>query len=337
MKLRYDQLSAHLKKSLSAIYLLYGDEPLLVQEAMDLLRHTARHQGYAERHCFTLEPGFDWQTLLHAGQNASLFATQRLFELRLEGGKVDATGSNALSHYAEYPPNDTVLLITAGKLDAATQKSRWFKAIETVGVIIPTGTIPAAQLPAWIETRLQQKGFHPTSESVALLADRVEGNLLAAAQEINKLAVLYGGGSLSADHVWTAVCDSARYSLFDWIDAALQGQAERVVRILDTLREEGIEPVQINWALHRELRTLTAIAQQQQCGQSVEAALAQQQVWDKRRPLVRQAVARLPLEASYRLLARCARVDLVSKGAASGDAWAELLGIGLSVAGQRII
>lgn len=337
MKLRPEQLAAHLRKALAPLYLVYGEETLLAREAADAIRAAARERGHDERECLTVDAGFDWQVLRQLAASPSLFASRRLLELRLDGARPGEAGAKALCDYAARPAGDSVLLITAGKLDWNTQKSRWFAALDEAGVAVPAMPVEPRQLPAWIERRLRERGLNPMPEAVTLLAERVEGNLLAAAQEIEKLTLLVGDRELTVQAVLAAVGDSARYSIYDWVDAALLGQAERVARILDGLRGEGVEPVLANWALHQEIRRLTALAFARSQGQPLEAALTAQQIWEKRKPLVRQALQRLTLADCRRVLRACARTDRTIKGVETGSPWDALLANGLRLAGLELL
>jgi DNA polymerase-3 subunit delta len=336
LRLRPDQLAAHLRKTLALLYLVFGEEPLQALEAADAIRAAARERGH-ERDCLTVEAGFDWNSLRQQACSPSLFAPLRLLELRMGNAKPGDAGAQALSAYAARPPEDIALLITAGKLDWNTQKSRWFAALDEAGVVVAAAPVEPQQLPGWIERRLRSRGLDPVPEAVTLLAERVEGNLLAAAQEIEKLALLADDRELTAQAVLAAVGDSARYSIYDFVDAALLGQPERVARILDGLRDEGIEPVLVNWALHQESRRLAMLAFARSRGQSLEAALAEQKVWEKRKPLLRQASQRLALTGCRRLLRACARTDRTIKGAETGSPWNALLANGLRLAGLELL
>ena len=337
MRLRPEQLAAHLRKTLAPLYLVYGEEMLLAREAADAIRATARERGHAERECLTVESGFDWNTLRQLAASPSLFASRRLLELRMGDAKPGDAGARALSEYAVRPAGDAVLLITAGKLDWTTQKSRWFAALDEVGVTVPAPPVEARQLPAWIERRLRERGLNPEADAVALLSERVEGNLLAAAQEVEKLALLAGDGPLTTEVVLAAVGDSARYSIYDFVDAGLLGQPERVARILSGLRGEGVEPVLVNWALHREVRVLAALAFARGQRQSMEPVFAAHKVWDKRKPPLLQALRRLSPSDCRRLLDACARTDRLIKGVETGSPWDFLLANGLRLAGLELL
>ena len=336
MRLRPDQLAAHLGKTWGPLYLIFGEEPLQALEAADAIRAAARKRGH-EREFLTVEAGFDWNALRQQAASPSLFAERRLLELRMGNVKVGDAGARALCDYVARPAEDVVLLITAGKLDWNTQKSRWFAALDGAGVVVAAMPVEPQQLPGWIERRLRERGLSPLPEAVTLLAERVEGNLLAAAQEIEKLALLVDDRQLTAQAVLAAVGDSARYSIDDFVDAALLEQPGRVARILSGLREESVEPVLINWALHQEIRRLAMLAFARSRGQSLEAALAEQKVWEKRKPLFRQALQRLTSADCQHLLRVCARTDRTIKGAETGSPWDALLANGLRLAGVELL
>jgi DNA polymerase-3 subunit delta len=336
-QLRVDQLSAHLKQSLVPIYFIHGDEVLLVNECADAIRAVARAQGYTDRQVFTVEPGFDWQSLLAAGDSLSLFAERRIIELRLPTGKPGKEGTGILRDYAQRPPEDTLLLIISGKLEKAARRSKWVQSLDRAGVSIAVWPVDAGQLPAWIERRLGARGMRPSPEALQLIAERVEGNLLAAAQEIEKLYLLHGAGTLDADSVTGLVADSARYDVFGLVDAALAGDVAHTQRILSGLRAEGVDPVLVLWALTREIRALTTMARQLQGGSGLAQVLGAQRVWEKRKPLISSALKRIRGRQWWQLLQRCAHIDRIIKGRAAGSAWDELLQLTLTLAGAGVL
>ncbi|MFQ5488684.1 MAG: DNA polymerase III subunit delta [Gammaproteobacteria bacterium] len=337
MKLNARQLPRQLESGLAPLYFISGDEPLLVQEACDLVRRHAREQGCSERIVIHAESGFDWNSLLQEASGMSLFAERRLLELRLPGGRPGEAGGRVLQAYGEQPPPDNVLLIISGKIDAAQQRSRWFKALEQAGVVVQVWPLTARELPAWIEQRMRGAGLRPQREAVLLLAERVEGNLLAAVQEIEKLRMLHGAGPLGVDEVLAAVADSARFDVFALVDSALAGDGRRAARILGGLRREGVEPVLVLWALGREIRSLAAMAALLAGGTGLEQVLARQRVWEKRKPLLRQALQRHDRRRWQHLLRRAAHLDRLIKGQAAGNIWDELLQLSLEVAGISIL
>ena len=336
MRLRPDQLAGHFRKSLASIYLVYGEEWLIAQEAADAIRAAVRSRGHDERECLTVVTGFDWSALRQLAASPSLFANRRLLELRLGEAKPGDAGSKALVDYAGHPADDAVLLITAGKLDWQMQKSRWFTALDEAGVTVPAAAVELRQLPGWIEKRCQTRGLKPTLEAVTLLSERVEGNLLAAAQEIDKLDLSVSDRQVTAETVMAAVGDSSRFSIYDFVDAALLGQPERTARILYGLRGEGVEPVLVNWALHREVRILNALACARSQRQSLEPVFAAHKVWDKRKAPLNQTLQRLSLTDCRCLLRECARTDRTIKGMAPGSPWEALLANGLRLAGVEL-
>ncbi|MEJ2643427.1 MAG: DNA polymerase III subunit delta [Gammaproteobacteria bacterium] len=337
MQVRLEQLDGQLNGGLAPVYLLYGEETLLVQEAADAIRARARAEGYSSREVMHVESGFDWNALAQASNSLSLFAERRIIELRIPGAKPGDAGAKALRAYAERPPEDTLLLVIAGKLDAAARRSQWVKALEGAGVGIPVWPVDARRLPAWIRRRMEQAGLHPTPAAISLLADRVEGNLLACAQEIEKLRLLQEPGPVDAEAVAAAVTDSARFDVFTLVDSALGGAAARSNRILAGLRAEGVEPVLVLWALARELRVLAAMAREVAAGESPDRVLARRRVWDSRKPALKAALGRYRAPAWQSLLRQCAVIDRMVKGQAPGNPWDELVQLTLRIAGHRLV
>ncbi len=334
MNLRPEQLQERLRAGLAPVYLISGDEPLQQGEAGDAVRGAARAQGFGERQVMHVEGGFDWQSLLAEANALSLFAERKLIELRLPSGKPGAAGTKALLAYLERPPEDTVLLIVSGKLDKAAQKTQWFKAVDRAGVTVQVWPVEPRELPGWIERRLRQRGLSPAAGAAALLAERVEGNLLAAAQEVEKLVLTCGGGELSVEAVAAAVANSARFDAFGLVDAALLGDAARVTRMLHGLQTEGVEPLALLWAVVRELRSLAQMAAQVEAGVPRDRALSR--VWGKRKGAVGAGLARHNARRWQQMLRRAARIDRIAKGAAAGNAWDELLQLLLLLAGVQL-
>ena len=332
-QLRIEQLGAHLGSELAPVYFIHGDETLLVDECADAVRAATRKQGYSDRQVFTVEPGFDWQSLLAACDSLSLFSEQRVLELRLPTGKPGKEGAKVLREYAERPPEDTLLLIVSAKLEPAARRSKWVQALDKAGVSVAVWPVEVTQLPAWIDGRMRARGMQPSRDALHLIAERVEGNLLAAAQEIEKLYLLSGPGPLELETVTELVTDSARYDIFGLVDAALAGDTLHVQRILTGLRGEGVEPVLVLWALAREIRTLTGMARELRGGVALARVLASWRVWDKRKPLISGALKRIRGRQWWALLQRCAYIDRVIKGRAAGSAWDELLQLALRLAG----
>ena len=332
-QLRADQLARQLVAGLSPVYFIHGDETLLVGECADAVRSTARQQGFSDRQVFSADSGFDWTNLLAASDSLSLFSERRILELRLPTGKPGREGARVLCEYTERIPEDTVLLIISAKLETAARRSKWVQALDSVGVSVPVWPVEAAQLPAWIERRMRVHKMRPSREALQLIADRVEGNLLAAAQEIEKLYLLHGPGALDLETVAELVADSARYDIFVLVDAALAGDAAYAQRVLAGLRAEGVEPVLVLWALSREIRSLESMARAIQGGVSLRRVLTERRVWDKRKPLISGVLQRIRGRQWWTLLQRCAELDRVIKGRAPGSAWDELLQLTMWLAG----
>lgn len=340
MKLSPAQLGKHLQGTLAPVYAISGDEPLLCQEAADAIRSACREQGYGERQVFNAEANFDWGQLYEAGASLSLFAARRLLELRIPNGKPGDKGAAALLEYLERPPEDTVLLISLPKLDGSTQKTKWAKALidGPHALFVQIWPVEVAQLPQWIRQRLAQAGLAATPEAVDLIAARVEGNLLAAAQEIEKLKLLAESGQVDAATVQAAVADSARFDVFGLIDAALNGEASHALRTLEGLRGEGVESAVVLWALARELRQLAGIAHQHAQGVPLDKAFAacRPPIWEKRRPLLGRALQRHPVARWGQLLQAAQLIDAQIKGQAPGDPWSSLANLTLALAGKRL-
>ncbi|MCC2637110.1 MAG: holA [Moraxellaceae bacterium] len=335
MKLRWDQLPRQVREPLQPIYMLYGDEILLQQEAGDLLRSAARAQGFSERELYHAERGSDWNELLASANNLSLFGDRKLIEIRFSG-KPDASATAALERYAASPSPDTLLLLVLPKLDGTAQKAKWFVACENAGASLQLPQIDAHTLPDWLRARLQQQGLTMEPEAFTLLCDRVEGNLLAARQEIEKLRLLAPDGVLSLDLVRSAVGDSARFNVFDLADSALSGDPARAARMLSGLRAEGHSESSVLWALAKDARTLAALREGLEAGQPMGALLQQCGIWQKRQGLFQRAVQRITPALAQRLVEEVQAADLAIKGQSQERAWDVLLRLALLMAGRPL-
>ena len=321
MKIRANQLSSHLKNSLAPCYLVTGDEHLLVAEALDDIRKAARAAGFGNRELHVATTGFDWSQLMSSTGNMSLFAEQRIVELRLPTGKPGRTGGQAIVDLVEQSGPELLFIVTAPKLDRSAAASKWARSIESHGVALQIWPIGLRELPGWIANRMRQAGLQPDRDAVALIADRVEGNLLAAGQEIEKLRLLLGEGKVTADDVKEAVANSSRYDVYKLTDAALAGDAPRAVRILGGLRAEGVEPVIVMWALTRELRTLATLDDAVRQGTDLGSAMQAARVWNSRQGLMRSCVSRHKHGDFHRMLKASGRADAAAKGQRYGDPW----------------
>lgn len=336
MQLRPDQLDQHLAQDLSPIYFITGDEPLQHAEAADAIRRTARERGYTSREVYEARADFAWESLAQAGANMSLFGDRLLIDLRLPTGKPGRDGGAALKSWAQAPPPDTLLLITAPKLEQQARQNAWYKALERAGTVITVTMPPRQRLAQWLTGRMRARGLQPHGDAVALLAEKVEGNLVAAAHEIDKLVLLHGAGVIDDAAVREAVADSSRYSAFDLADAMLDGAPERIGRIAAGLRGEGTAEALVFWAVHREVEQLAAIAARVEAGASLRKALHAAGVWQQRQERVAAAVRRHSAATWAQLLATCARLERLAKGAEHGSFWEELVELGLIVAGADL-
>ena len=344
MQLALAQLSAHLQKGLRNLYVLHGDEALLVQEAADAIRAHARAQGHTERTVYTVQGAhFDWSEVLAAGGSLSLFADKQLVEIRIPSGKPGKDGSSALQSLAESvsQQEETLTLITLPRLDAATRKSAWFAALEQAGVSVPVETVERNALPAWIAQRLQQQGQHVQSgeqgqQALQFFADRVEGNLLAAHQEIQKLALLHPPGELTQHDIEAAVLNVARYDVFKLSESVLSGNILRVHRMLEGLQAEGETPVLVHYTLGEDIRALKRVKDAVAAGKPMPMALREQRVWGVRERQFERVLPRLSVARLQGLLQAAHQVDGVVKGLKTAgwpaDPWQALERLALRLA-----
>ena len=316
---------------LKPVYLIAGEEHLLVLEAADALRARARALGFNEREVLDAETHFDWDALARAGASMSLFASRRLIDMRLPTGKPGKEGSDAIVEYCENPPPDTALMIVANQWSKQQQAGAWVNAIERIGVVVPVWPLKPDELPDWIGQRMASRGLKPDRAAIEALADRVEGNSLAAAQEIDKLALLHGSKPLDADTLEQLVTDSARFDVFKLVDAALEGDAARTIRVLHGLRAEGEQvPALMGWVLN-QLQLIARLAS----NSNLSSAFRNEHIWPARERVYRQALSRADRAHWEKCLIQAARVDRLSKGRGWGDPWRELERLLVAVAMPR--
>lgn len=336
MRLSADRLEGHLAKALAPVYLIAGDDPLLVDEAADAVRARARADGFDERERHVAESGFDWAAVGEASATMSLFARRKLIEIRVPTGKPGAKGGAALGDLAEKADRDTCLIVICPRIDKKAQQAKWVKRLDKAGVFVQVWPVDLGRLPGWIAGRMKARGLTPSGDAVAMLADRVQGNLLAADQEIEKLLLINGPGAVDGEAVARAVADSARFDVFALADCALLGDLPRALRILDGLRAEGVEGTLVLWALGREVRVLVKILTAVERGTSLERAMAAQKVWSNRTTLVARSARRVrSAAAARRLLALCAEGDLVLKGRRHGETWQMLTALLAALTGAQ--
>jgi len=335
MWLKTEQLPAALARQLAPIYLISGDEPLQIGEAADAIRLAAKEAGYDSREVLTVGTGFDWTEFMQAADSMSIFSEKKMIDLRIPSAKPGAEGSKAFVNYCARLPEETLLLITAGKLDKSAKKSKWVTTLEKSGVAMQVWPLTGGDLVRWVEKRMQNRGLSANEAGFKLIASRVEGNLLAAAQEIEKLYVLYGQGHLTDVQIEQAVADASRYDVFNLVDAALSRRVARVLKIMAGLQHEGIAAPVVLWALTREIRNLIHIKQKLAAGQPRNSVFMQHQVWDKRQKLVAHALNKFEQKGLLNMLLVAAKADRQIKGEQAGDCWESLLEISLMMAGKK--
>lgn len=329
MRIKLDQLSQSLQKQTAPLYTLFGNESLLILEAADLIRTHAQQHGYTERELFAVDQHFDWSDLLNAGNNLSLFGDRKIMDIRIPSGKPGKEGGKAIENYCSALPPDTLTLFTLPRIDKQGQATKWFKTLEATGVLVQVYTIERNQLPDWIGQRLGRQQQKTDSATLQFLANQVEGNLLAAHQEIQKLALLYPSGSLTFEQVKDAVLNVARYDAFQLSDAMINADATRFIRILTGLQGEGTAPLLILATLTEQIRQLITIRQGLDTGQSLTQLLQTARIWGDRQKSAQTAVNRVSLKALMQSLSDAAEIDRMIKGVARGDVWDELLQLGL--------
>ena len=331
MRFDSEQLSQHLNRGLAPLYTIVGNEPLLALEAGDQLRASAREAGYAERTVLTVESGFDWGSLGAAGASLSLFSERRLIELRIPSGKPGVAGAEALQRYCGELAPDTVTVVHLPEMDWKSTQAAWFESLETHGIVVEARPVARADLPRWLAARLSRSKQSVDAPTLQFIADRVEGNLLAAWQEVQKLALLLPAGKLAADEVRKAVLDVARFDIDDLSAALLGGDAAHYVRVLDHLQAEGIGMPLVLWAVSNDLRAAHLVGQALARGAPAANALRDARVFGPRRSSMERAARRWTPAAVEAALLRAAHIDRLSKGLGRGNAWDELRELGLAL------
>lgn len=324
MQLAPAQLKQHLTKTLAPIYVLTGDEPLAQSECLDAIRHAARQDGADERASFMVERSFNWQSIQQFGQELSLFASKRILEISIPNGKPGVEGGKALAALAENPIPDTTIVIIMPALAREAKKSVWFSKLQSGATVIELHDIASAQLPQWIAKRLALQEQQADEASLAFMAHQVEGNMLAAHQEIQKLGLLYPKGALTAEEISTAVLNVSRYDAFQLGEAVLAGDAERTSRILQGLQDEGEQPVAVMNPLIWVLRPLVRVKRAQARGENINNAMTGARIYGSRQQQTQRALSRLSLRQLEAALQKLCDIDRIAKGIMNGDAWLEL-------------
>ena len=333
MRIRPEQLAQHLQH-LAPCYLVQGDEPLLLQELADDIRQAARDQGFLDRDLFHVEGRFDWQQISAADQAMSLFASRKIVEIRIPSGKPGKDGGATLLELADNPNPDNLILIVAGKIDAAGQKSKWYKAMEKNGVAVSVYPLEIKEMPRWISQRATKLGLQIDPPAAQLLAQRTEGNLLATAQELQKFTLRTETTPISVDEVADDVGGHARYSSFQLVDEALNQNPQRALTILNGLHEEGSEPLAILWVFAREIRLLGKLISHPE---GIQAGLDQARIWPKKRVGIVQKAAQSHSKTSVQnMLDLCLRIDQSSKGVGHEKVWDLLSRLTLALANHPL-
>ncbi|NIO43868.1 MAG: DNA polymerase III subunit delta [Burkholderiales bacterium] len=335
MRFDADQLDQRLRRELAPLYVVFGEELLLALEAADRIRAAALAAGFEERKILIADGGFDWAALREAGQSLSLFASKRVVDLRIPSGKPGKNGADALVDYCQALPEDTVTLVSLPALDRHALASKWFGALEKTGETVHAKAIGRDRLPSWISQRLAQQQQSASRETVAFIAERVEGNLMAAYQEIQKLALLFPPGDLSFDAVKGAVLDVARFDVFELGATILRGDRNHFLRMLDGLRGEGAATPLVLWAIAEEARAMSRVRAIMDHGGSLPQAMQQARVWGTRQKLLPQALHRLDQQQLLAALDKASWVDRMAKGLVKGEVWDALLDLGMTLMPQR--
>lgn len=314
----------HVETPLKPLYVIHGEEDLLRIETLDTLRLAAKQQGYLNREVYTVDPHFDWNEFIQSTGSVGLFAELKLLELHIPNGKPGKNGGEALIKLAERLPEDTVTLVMLPKLEKAQTQAKWFGALAAKGVMLEAKTVGAHALPQWIQGRLKKYGLEIETDALSLFADRVEGNLLAARQEIEKLALLHPKGSvLNIEDAEAAIANVARFDVFQLSGAWMKGDVLRVSRLLDGLQQEGEEPVLLLWAVAEDIRTLIRLTAALKQGQTIQSVRNSLRLWGDKQTLAPLAVKRIQINRLLDALQTCAKIDRIIKGAEEGDAWSE--------------
>lgn len=335
MRLKAEQLDSALKQALLPVYLVHGEETLLVEEAADKIRRRIRDAGAHDREVWHVEGRFDWSQIRWHEQSQSLFSSQRLIEIRLPSGSPGKEGGEALRRFAAKPPQDTTLIIISGKIDSRSQKAKWFSELDNLGATVQIWPVDAARLPHWILQRMRQHGLDCDQRLATLIAERVEGNLFAAAQEIDKLALLSLDGTLDESLIMQSVADNARFEAFGLMDTVLAGQGQKIPRIIEHIHAEGVDILAVFSAVAWTLRRLVDMSVQLQEGRPLEQVFASQKppIWDRNKPLMREALQRHDCRRWQQFLSQLAEIEQAAKGVQQVSPWRLLEKLCLQVAG----
>jgi len=336
MRVAPDELPRRLERDLPPAILLFGEEPLLIEESARRVRRCAAERGFSDRIPLSAESGFDWGRLAGSSQTLSLFSERRLVDLRLPTGRPGEAGTRALEDYCAAADPDVCLVVTTGRLESRVKQSKWVKTLDSGGWTVEHRALNPGQFNAWFRRRLRDRGLKLDNEMVERMCHYLEGNLLAAAQEIDRIALFAGpDGSVDRESISRELVDHARFNVFAAVDACLQGDERKALRILKVLRNEGTEAVIVSWTFAREVRMLARLEHGLRSGKSQAQLFKTHRVWSTRAPLVKTALSRLSGPGIEKLTRQMARCDRVLKGRAAGDVWLELDALALMMCGVR--
>jgi len=324
MRVSPEELQRTVASGLKRAYAVIGEEPLLIRESVDCIRRAARENGYADREVYSVDSKFDWFELARARVSMGLFAQRKLIELHCAIAKFNADGQAALAEHFGALPDDQILLIRVDTLDATARKESWYAQAERAGVVIDCAPVPTAKLPAWIAKRFQAAGFKPSNDAIELLAERSEGNLLAADQEIEKLKLIQEGGAVSVETIDALMSDQARFDVYRLLQLTLSANVAQALRVALSLERENFAAPLVVWAFAEPIRQLLKLAEFKSRGVDFDAACERIGVYSARRPQLRPAATRLGLARIRACLTQIAKLERISKGHAAGDFWREL-------------
>mgnify|MGYP000133969020 FL=1 len=335
MKAYLNQLPSLVSQKKARLFILSGDEPLLIQEASQLLRNILGNEGFSGRELFMIDGSFDWDSILFENNSFSFFAEKKLIEIRMSSKTPGDKGAKALQELFKNSDEDTAVILVIPKLEARVLKTKWFKDIETLSTLVQIWPVSEKDLPKWIADRIKRAGLDATTEAIAELSKRIEGNLLAASQEIERLKLTVDNRQITSDDIKESVSDNSRFDIFRLVDVVLKGDVSRSFRILEALRAEGVEPLFICNMLSRELKVLESIKFDTNLGKSLSKAVRDAGVWETRKNLVSNAVDRLELNSIRKMLLVTGDIDRVVKGEKIGDPWTSIQDIVLAFSGTK--
>ena len=335
MNIKPEQLQNSLSNQLASTYFAFGAEILLVEQSLSMIKGIARENGFDERFRFDIDGNFSWDSIISLISSPSLFAEKRIIECRLTTGKIGVKGSKALTEILETLPDDILLIISSGKLEMAQQKSKWFKTLEKKGIIIQHWEVQSNQLVGWITRNMSQLGLDSNIEVANAIAYCTEGNLLASMQEIQKLKIAYPDGKINLREYLNQIDQQSQYSVFGMIDSALQGDTDKVNKVFNSLVDDSTPPVILVSSLYREIKNLVNMSIELKTNQAIESILNNHRVWQKRKPLISNALKKHSYQKLQKLLLRLGRIDRSLKGMDNLDVYDELQNVVIALSGKN--